>query len=158
MVRCENVIHEKDLTWSEFERLFKRKYLSERYFDDSEKELYELRMGSMTDDEHTSKFLELLRYVPYLKEEKAKIQRFTSGLLMEFKDIINFDEPRSLEEAIRELKHSYQQSKCKSKAKRDWKGNAKIKGKWDKKRMRPQDSCNKENVALPKRFNALSRG
>jgi len=53
-------------------------------------------MGSMTDDEYTSKFFELLRYVPYLKEEKTKSQRFTSGLLMASKDRIEFDEPRSL--------------------------------------------------------------
>jgi len=57
-------------------------------------------MGSMTDDEYTSRFLELLRYVPYLTEEKAKIQRFISGLLVAFKDRIKFDEPISLEEAI----------------------------------------------------------
>ena len=30
-------IHEECLTWSEFEWLFKKKYLSERYFDDREK-------------------------------------------------------------------------------------------------------------------------
>jgi len=30
-------IHEEDLTWSEFKRLFKKKYLLERYFDDREK-------------------------------------------------------------------------------------------------------------------------
>ena len=66
-------IDEEYLTWSEFEWLFKKKYLSERYFDDKEKEFYELNMGSMTDDEYTNKFLELLRYVPYLKEEKAKV-------------------------------------------------------------------------------------
>lgn len=30
-------------------------------------------MGSMTNDEYTSRFLELLRYVPYLKEEKTKL-------------------------------------------------------------------------------------
>jgi len=54
----------------------------------------------MTDDEYTSRFLELLRYVPYLTEEKAKIQRFISGLLVAFKDRIKFDEPISLEEAI----------------------------------------------------------
>jgi len=47
--------------------------LSERYYDDRAKEFYELQMGSMIDDEYTSKFLELLRYVPYLKDEKAKI-------------------------------------------------------------------------------------
>lgn len=83
-------IHEKDLTWSEFERIFKKKYIIERYVDDSEKEFYELMMGSIIDDEYTKKFLELLRYVPYLKKEKAKIQRFTSGLQMEFKDMMGY--------------------------------------------------------------------
>jgi len=68
-------------------------------------EFYELNMGSMTDDEYTSRFLELLRYMPYLMEEKAKINRFISGLPVSFKDKIEFDEPRSLEEAIWKLRH-----------------------------------------------------
>lgn len=54
-------IHEEDLSWREFERLFKNKYLLERYFDERDKESYEFWMGSMTNDEYTSKFLELLR-------------------------------------------------------------------------------------------------
>jgi len=85
--------------------------LLERYFDDRVEEIYELKMGSMTDDEYTNRFLELLRYVPYLKEEKAKIHRFISGLPIAFKDRIEFDKPRSLEEAIQKLKHCYEQSK-----------------------------------------------
>ena len=56
-----------------FERLFKNKYLSERYYDDRAKEFYELQMGSMIDDEYTSRFLELLRYAPYLKDGKVNI-------------------------------------------------------------------------------------
>jgi len=87
-------IHEEDLTWSDFECLFKKKYVLERYFDDMEKQFYELKMGFMIDDEYTSMFLELLRYLVYLKEEKAKIQRFTSGSPMPFRDRIEFDEPR----------------------------------------------------------------
>ena len=67
-------------------------------------------MGSMIDDEYTSRFLELLRYVPYLTEEKAKIQRVISGLKVSFNDRIEFDEPISLEEAIRNLRHCYEQS------------------------------------------------
>jgi len=30
-------INDEDLTWSEFERLLEKRYLSERYFDDKEK-------------------------------------------------------------------------------------------------------------------------
>ena len=69
-------------------------------------------MGSMIDEEYTSSFLELLRYVPYLKEEKANIKRFISGVSIAFKDMIEFDEPLSLEEAIRNIKHCFEQSKC----------------------------------------------
>lgn len=65
-------------------------------------------MGSMTDDEYTSRFMELLRYVPYLKEEKDKVQRFISGLLVAYKDQIEFDDPRSLEESIQKLKNYYE--------------------------------------------------
>ena len=66
-------IHEDDSTWNEFERIFKKKYVSKRYYDGRANELYDLKMGSMTDEEYTYRYLELLRYVPYLKEEKAKI-------------------------------------------------------------------------------------
>jgi len=72
-------INEEDLTWSEFEWLLKKKYLLERYFDDRVKEFYELKMGSMTDDEYTSIFLELLKYVPYLKEEKLRFRDLLVG-------------------------------------------------------------------------------
>ena len=69
-VRC---IHEEILNWSDFEWLFKKKYLYERYFDDREKGFYVLKMGYMTDEEYTSRFLELLRYVLNLTKKKAKI-------------------------------------------------------------------------------------
>jgi len=59
-----------------------------------EKEIYELKMCFMTDEEYTSRFIELLKYVPYLQEEKSNIQRFISGLQIAFKDGIVFDEPR----------------------------------------------------------------
>ena len=49
------------MSWHEFKRLFKKKYLSERYYDRKAKELYELKMGPMIDEEYMAKFLELLR-------------------------------------------------------------------------------------------------
>jgi hypothetical protein len=42
-------------------------------------ELFELKLRSMTMDEYEKKFLELLRYVDFIKDEKVKIQRFLSG-------------------------------------------------------------------------------
>ena len=43
---------------------------------------------------YTSIFQELLSYFPFLKEEKNEIHIFISGLPIEFKDRIDFDEPR----------------------------------------------------------------
>ena len=91
-------------------------------------------MGSMIDEEYTNKILELLSYVPYLKDDKAKVQRFVSGFPLEFRDQIEYDEPRSLEEVIRKLKHFYEQSKCKTKSQQGWKGKVKAKSKWKLKR------------------------
>jgi len=62
-------------------------------------------MGSMTNEEYMTKFLELLRYVPYITNEKAKFERFVSGFPLAFRDQIEYDEPRSLEEVIGKLKH-----------------------------------------------------
>jgi hypothetical protein len=44
------------------------------------KELFELKLGSMTMDEYEKRFFELLKYVDFIKNEKVKIQRFLSGL------------------------------------------------------------------------------
>ena len=139
------VIQEEVLTWSEFNILFRKKYISERYYDDRENEFYKLKMESITDEEYTRRFFQLLRYRPYLKVEKAEIQRFIGRLSIAFRDRIEFDEPKLLEEAIRKIKHCYEQSKCRSETKKYWKGNEKNKGKWDKKQIRPQDTGNQDN-------------
>jgi len=89
------------------------------YFDDREKEFYEVNMGSMTDEEYTNRLLDLRRYVPYLTEEKAKIQRFMSGLSIALKDRIEFDESKSLKETIQKLRHFYEKSKHKFETKPD---------------------------------------
>ena len=54
-------------------------------------------------EEYANKFLELLRYVRYIKDEKVKIQRFLSGLPQSYKDRIEFYEPRTLEEAKKKI-------------------------------------------------------
>ena len=62
-------------------------------------------------EEYANKFLELLRYVRYIKDEKVKVQCFMSGLPQSYKDKIEFYEPRTLEEAIRKDKYCYEKSK-----------------------------------------------
>jgi hypothetical protein len=72
--------HEKDLPWKQFEKHFRKQYLLEIYMDVKNKEFYELNLGQLTIDEFLNKFLELLRYVPYIKDEKVKMRWFISGL------------------------------------------------------------------------------
>jgi hypothetical protein len=44
------------------------------------KEFFELKLGNMTIDEYEQSFLELLKYVPFIKDKAVKIQRYLSGL------------------------------------------------------------------------------
>ena len=93
----------------------------------------------MKNEEYMAKFLELLSYVLYLSDEKAKVQRFVSDFPLAFRDQIEYDEPQSLEEVIGKLKHYCQQSKHKNEYQQGWKGKEKCKGKWNPKRERPQN-------------------
>ena len=72
-------------------------------------------------EEYANKFLELLRYVRYIKDDKVKIQRFLSGLPQSYKDRIEFDEPRTLEEAIRKARYFHEQSRGKPYYHTTWK-------------------------------------
>jgi hypothetical protein len=56
-----------------------KKYLTKRYYEKKMKEFFELKLGSMTIDEYKRRFLELLKYVSFIKYETVKIQRYLSG-------------------------------------------------------------------------------
>ena len=78
-------------------------------------------LGQQTMDEYANKFLELLRYVQYIRDEKVKIQWFLSGFPQAYKDRIEFYEPKTLEESIRKAKYCYQKSKDKPDYHKAWK-------------------------------------
>ena len=86
-------INERNIVWKQFRKYFKQKYLSDRYYDDKIKEFHELKLGQLTMEEYENKFLELLRYVRYIRDDKVKIQRFLNGLPQAYKDRSEFDEP-----------------------------------------------------------------
>jgi len=69
-----------------------------------------------------SKFLSLLRCVPYIVEENPKVQRFLSFLPAIYKERIEYDNPRTLEEAMRKDKICYDQNKSKMDHNANWKG------------------------------------
>lgn len=54
------LLDEKIVLWEDFEQKFKYCYLSERYYDDPEKKLHEMRLGKLTMDEFVTKFTNLL--------------------------------------------------------------------------------------------------
>jgi hypothetical protein len=102
------LIRETEVTWKEFKRYFEKKYLTKRYYDRKMKEFFELKLGSMTIDEYERSFLELLKYVPLIKDEAVKIHRYLSGLSPSVSDKIQYDDPKTMEETIRREKYLYE--------------------------------------------------
>jgi hypothetical protein len=94
-------IKEKNVTWREFKKYFENKYMTKRYYDKKMKEFFELKLGSMTLYEYERRFLELLKYVSFIKDEAVKIQIYLSGLPSFISDKIQYDDPKTLEETIR---------------------------------------------------------
>ena len=72
-------------------------------------------------EEYANKFLKLLRYVRYIRDDRVKIQHFLSGFPHYYKDRIEFYEPRTLEDVTRKDKYCYEQRKCKSDYHKTWK-------------------------------------
>jgi hypothetical protein len=91
------------------------------------KYLFELKLGSMTMGEYENKFLGLLKYVGFIKDEKVKIQIFFSGLPSFYKEKIQYDEPRTLTKTIRKAKNMYEQGKGREYLQNNWKDKKKEK-------------------------------
>jgi hypothetical protein len=119
-------IREKEVTWKEFKRYFEKKYLTKRYYD-RKMEFFELKLGSMTIDEYERNFLELLKYVPFIKDEAVKIQRYLSGLPPSMSDKIQYDDPKTMEETIRKEKCLYEQQGEKPILQKVWEDQRKFK-------------------------------
>ena len=101
-------IDERDITWELFQQYFKDKYLTEIFYDEKDKEFHDISLGKMTMDDYVTKFTSLLRYVPYLREEKAKVQRFLSSPPTRMRGRIEFVNPQTMDEAIRKAQMCYQ--------------------------------------------------
>eukprot|EP00253_Pinus_taeda_P002532 PITA_02532 len=112
-VKIVKGVTEQNITWDNFQRFFKERYLTERFYDEKAREFHDLRLGQQTMDEFITCFTSLLRYVPYIREEKGKVQRFVSSLPAYMRERIEFDNPKSMDEVIRKARIYYQQSKQK---------------------------------------------
>jgi hypothetical protein len=113
-------IDDRKVTWREFKRYFQKKYLTKRYYDRKMKEFFELKLGSMTIDEYERRFLELLKYVSFIKDEQVKIHRYLSGLPSFISDKIQYDDPKTLEETIRRAKCLYDQHRGRPTYQKAW--------------------------------------
>ena len=106
-------IKEKNINWSTFKKYFKNNFLSEQYYEERAKKLYEIKLGTMTMKDLNNKFLSLLRYVPYLVDEKPKVRQFLSCVPYHIKDRIKYDNPKTLEEVMRKANLCYEQNQKK---------------------------------------------
>ena len=95
-------------------------------------------------EEYANKFLELLRYVKYIQDDKVKNRHFLSGIPTAYKDRIEFDEPRTLEEAIRKAKYCYDQNKSKPGFHKAWKDKKNEKFDQRKKGFKPSHLRNQQ--------------
>eukprot|EP00253_Pinus_taeda_P016051 PITA_16051 len=112
-VKIVRGVREQTITWERFQRYFKERYLTEHFYDEKAREFHDLRLGHQTMDEFITRFTSLLRYVPYIREEKDKVQRFVSSLPLYMREMIEFDNPKAMDEAIHKARICYQQSKQK---------------------------------------------
>ena len=103
----------KNINWSTFKKYFKNKFLSEQYYEERVKEFYELKLRTMNMKELNSKFLSLLRYVPYIVDEKPKVHRFLNCLSYHIKYRFKYDNPKTLEEAMRKVNFCYEHNRKK---------------------------------------------
>jgi hypothetical protein len=99
--------------------IFKINYLTKRYHD-KKMEFFELKIGNMTIDEYERRFLELMKYVSFIKEEQVKIQRYLSGLPSFISYKIQYDDAKTLEETIRQAKFLYDQHKGRPTFQKSW--------------------------------------
>jgi hypothetical protein len=91
------------------------------------KEFFEIKLGILTIDECERRFLELPKYVSFIKDETINIQRYLSGLPSFIGDKIQYDDPNNLEETIRRAKCLYDHHKRKPTFQRNWEDKKKFK-------------------------------
>ena len=75
----------------------------------------------MTMKDLINKFLDLLRFVPYIKEEKVKVHWFLSFLPQSYRDHIEFDNTKTLDELFRKVRPCFEQYKKRNDLSKVWK-------------------------------------
>jgi hypothetical protein len=81
----------------------------------------------MTIDEYERRFINMLKYVPFIKDETINIQIYLSGMPHFISDKIQYDDPETLEETIRREKCLYDHHKGKPTFQISWEYKRKFK-------------------------------
>jgi hypothetical protein len=81
--------------------------------------------------------LELLKYVPFIKDEAVKIQRYLSGLPPAIGDKIQYDDPNTMEDTIRRAKFLFEQQREKPTIRKAWNDQRKFKKEQRQKGNKP---------------------
>jgi hypothetical protein len=120
-------------------------YLSEHFYGKKMQEFFEFWLGSMTMTKYENKFLGLLKYVGFIKDEKVKIEMFLNGFSSFYKDEIQYDEPKTLKETMRKAKYLYEQGKGRESLHKSWKDKKKEKCDQRRKGFKPPFNINNPN-------------
>ena len=108
---CQEIFKLREIWWINFPKIFQEKYMLERFFNRKVKEFHEIRMGSMTMDSFINIFLDILHYVPYIKDEKVKIQQFLGCLPPNFQERIEFNMLKTLDTTLHKSGLYYEHGK-----------------------------------------------
>ena len=76
-------------------------------------ECHDLWLQKLSMDNFITKFTSLLQYVPYIREEKAKVQTFISIVLLFMKEHLEFDNLKTTNKVIQKVCTCYQKNKPK---------------------------------------------
>ena len=84
-----------------------------------------MRLGILNMKYFVTKFVNLQCYVPYLRDENARVYRFIDCLPPTYKENIEFDMPKTRDEAIKKSKLCYHFFKQRSELTKNWKNKIK---------------------------------
>jgi hypothetical protein len=101
------------------------------------KEIFELKLGSITIDEYERIFLELLNYVTFIKDDQVNIHRYLNEFPSFISEKIQYEDPKMLEETIRHAKCIYDQQRGRLTFQKAWEDKMKSKVEQRKKGAKP---------------------
>ncbi|GAU37353.1 hypothetical protein TSUD_395350 [Trifolium subterraneum] len=107
-VRAYTIASQMEMTWANFRRLFIDHYIPESYRLTMERELIDLKQGSKSVAEYTTKFNELVRYVADGDDAPAeawKIKKYRFGLRADIAHDVSMQQVSSLGELIQKSYH-----------------------------------------------------